>query len=299
MDRLQGMRVFVRVAELGSFTRAAAALELSVARTSEAVSELERALGARLLHRTTRRVSLSDEGRAYYESSRQILADVDEAEALFSHAPGHASGRLRVLMPMALARSYVVPALPKLLAKHPHLALEVRLENRSVDLFAEGVDCALSYGKPHDQDLVAQQVMATRLLTCAAPAYLRRRGVPLTPADLDQHNCVTFLALASARPAEWVFVKDGVNISRRPSGNIGFNSMEACVEAAVAGLGLTQVISSLAQRAIAQKSLRSVLAGYTAEGPGIYVVYPPQRRLSPRLGALLTFLRELFAGQGG
>lgn len=298
MDRLQAMRVFVRVAELGSFTRAAGALGLSRARVSEAVQELEDALGARLLHRTTRHVAVSDDGRAYYERARQILADLDDAEAALGGAQAHARGRLRVAMPMALARSFVVPALPRFFAQHPELALEVRLENRSLALLEDGVDCAVSYGKPSDEGLVAQSILETHLLTCAAPAYLARRGVPREPGELGGHDCVAFLSLEAARPTPWTFAGAGAVTSFLPKGMVAFNSMEACVEAAVAGLGVTQVLSSLAERAIARGELRPVLAEHAAPGPRIYVVYPPQRQASPRLRALIEFLRGVFAAVG-
>jgi LysR family transcriptional regulator for bpeEF and oprC len=294
MDRLQAMRVFVSVAELSSFTRAASALQLSRARVSEAVAELERVLGARLVHRTTRRVSLSDDGRAYYERARQILADVGEAEAVLVGSRSSARGRLRVAMPMALARLYVVPALPGLFAAHPELALEVRLENRTFDLLEEGVDCALSYGKPTDEELVARSISQTHLLTCAAPAYLARRGVPLVPDDLGRHQCVTFLSLAGARPTQWLFESDGQALTHQPTSHLGFNSMEACVDAAAAGLGVTQVLSSLAERAIRSRKLRPVLGKHAAGGPDIYLVYPQHRQLSARLRVLLDFLAELF-----
>jgi DNA-binding transcriptional LysR family regulator len=295
MDRLQAMRVFVRVAELGSFARAAEALMLSRARVSEALAELERALGARLLHRTTRRVSLSDDGRAYYERSRQILADVEEAEASFVGSPERARGKLRLALPMALARLYVVPALPRLIARHPELSLEIRLENRALDLLEEGVDCALSYGLPGDAGLRARKLSETHLLTCAAPSYLARHGTPRSPADLREHACVVFLSLTAARPADWAFERAGVGSVLCPNGRLGFNSMEACVEAAIAGLGITQVLSSLAESALRARQLRPVLARYAAEGPAIYVVYPPHRQLSPRLRTLLAFLEEVFA----
>jgi LysR family transcriptional regulator for bpeEF and oprC len=293
------MRVFTRVAELGSFTRAASELGLSRARVSEAVSELEQALGARLLHRTTRRVSLSDDGRAYHERARQILADIDDAEAQLAGSRAKIRGLLRVAMPMALARSIVVPALPRFLARHPELGLEVRLENRALHLLEDGVDCALSYGLPADAGLVAQSILSTHLATCASPTYLDRRGVPREPMELAQHDCVSFLALDSARPTPWSFSSGGVSSggvssSWQPRGQLAFNSMEACVEAAVAGLGITQVLSSLAQPALASRRLEAVLASHAAPGPSIYLVYPPHRQASPRLRALLGFLREVF-----
>jgi LysR family transcriptional regulator for bpeEF and oprC len=297
MDRLQAMRVFVRVAELASFARAADALELSRARVSEAVAELERTLGVRLVHRTTRRVALSDDGRVYYERARQILADVEDAEARVSGGPARARGKLRVAMPMALARLYIVPALPRLIGEHPELALELRLENRSLDLLEEGIDCALSYGLPPDEDLIARKVSETHLMTCAAPAYLEGRAAPRSPAELAGHECVSFLSLSAARASEWVFERRGERTLHRPSGALGFNSMEACVEAAIAGLGLTQVLSSLAERAVAAGQLRPVLTRYAAAGPAIYVVYPPHREPSARLRVLLAFLSEVFSGK--
>jgi LysR family transcriptional regulator for bpeEF and oprC len=191
MDRLHGMRAFARVAELGSFARAADSLELSRARVSELVAGLERALGARLLHRTTRRLSLTDDGRAYYERCARILADVEEAEALVVRSRASPRGRLRVDMPMALARQFLVPALPRLLERHPELALEVRLENRAIDLVEEGVDCAISYGEPLDGDLVARD--RRRTVTCASPAWSRATDRPGAGGP-GCHNAVAFLA---------------------------------------------------------------------------------------------------------
>jgi LysR family transcriptional regulator for bpeEF and oprC len=295
MDRLNGMRVFARVAELGSFARAADALELSRARASELVAGLERALGARLLHRTTRRLSLTDDGRAYYERCARILADVEEAEALVARSRASPRGRLRVELPMALARQFLVPALPQLLARHPELALEIRLENRAIDLVEEGVDCAISYGEPLDGDLVARRIGTTHLVTCAAPAWLARHGTPRAPAELAGHNAVAFLALATARPAEWVFERRGERVAQRPAGNLAFNSMEACVEAAATGLGVTQVLSAIAHDAIVGGRLVPVLVDWAAAGPALYLVYPPNRQLSARIRAFADFAAEVFA----
>ena len=295
MDRLHGMRVFARVAELASFARAADSLELSRARVSELVAGLERQLGARLLHRTTRRLSLTDDGRAYYERCARILADVEEAEALVARERAVPRGRLRVDMPMALARQFLVPALPRLLDRHPELALEVRLENRAIDLVEEGVDCAISYGEPLDGDLVARRIGTTRLVTCAAPAWLARHATPRAPGDLARHNAIAFLALATARPAEWVFERRGQRVVQRPVGNLAFNSMEACVEAATAGLGVTQVLSALAHGAIVAGRLAPVLVDWAAAGPALYLVYPPNRQQSARIRAFAEFAAEVFA----
>ncbi|HET6148886.1 MAG TPA: LysR family transcriptional regulator [Polyangia bacterium] len=295
MDRLRAMRVFARVAELGSFARAADALALSPARVSEAVAGLERALGARLLHRTTRRQALSDDGRSFYERAARIVADVDEAEALVKGGRSLARGRLRIDMPVALARLYVVPALPRWLTRHPGLELEVRLENRDIDLIAEGIDCAITYGPPADTALVARRIGTTHLVTCAAPSYLARHAAPRAPEALARHNAIAFLSLATGRPTNWELARAGERRSHRPTGNLAFNSMEACVDAARAGLGITQVLSSLAHDAIVAGALVPVLLDWAVEGPAVHVVYPPNRQQSARIRAFVDFAAAVFA----
>jgi LysR family transcriptional regulator for bpeEF and oprC len=295
MDRLSAMQVFARVVELGSFSRAATALSLSRARTSEAVQALEAALGTRLLHRTTRRLSLTDDGRAYYERVTRILADVAEAETEIVRSRGSARGRLRVDLPVALARLFVVPKLKGLLKRHPELELELRLENRSIDLTREGVDCAITYGEPEDPELVAQRLATTHLVTCAAPSYLERRGVPREPSELARHNAIAFLALRPARPTAWRFVRDGAEFSEEPRGNLAFNSMEACVDAAVAGLGTTQVLSSVAHIAIREGKLTPLLVDFASPGPTLFLAFPPNRHASARLRAFAQFAKEVFA----
>jgi len=289
------MRVFTRVVELGSFARAADALDLSRARVSEVVADLERQLGTRLLHRTTRRIALTDDGRGYHERCARILADVAEAAELVAGTRGALRGRLRVDMPIALARHFLVPALPKFLARHPELALEIRLENRVVDLVEEGIDCAVSYGAPLDVGLVARRIGTTHLVTCAAPDYLAERPMPVSPVDLAAHNCVAFLALATGRPTDWVFESKGAQRLHRPVGNLAFNSMEACVGAAAAGIGVTQVLSSLAHDAIVSGQLAPMLLDWAAAGPPLYVVYAPNRHLSARIRAFADFAAEVFA----
>jgi LysR family transcriptional regulator for bpeEF and oprC len=295
MDRFSAMQVFVRVVELGSFARAADALELSRARASEAVRSLEGALGARLLHRTTRRLSLTDDGRAYYERASRILSDLAEAEAEVAGSRSSPRGRLRVDMPVALARLFLVPQLPLLLRKHPELELEIRLENRAIDLSREGVDCAITYGEPLDRDLVAKRLSQTHLVTCGAPSYLARRGVPRKPSDLGRHSCIAFLSVSTARPTPWEFSNDGGKLLHRPLGNLAFNSMDACLDAASAGLGLTQVLSSVAHAAIEEGKLEPVLMDYVSAGPTLFLAYPPNLQASARLRVFAEFATQVFA----
>lgn len=289
------MQIFARVVELGSFSQAARAVGLSRARASEAVQALERALGARLLHRSTRRLALTDDGRAYYDATRRILADVAEAEAAISGSPESPRGKLCVDVPVALGRLFLLPALPKLFRRYPGLELELRLENRSIDLTREGVDCAVSYGEPLDRELVARRIATTHLVTCAAPTYLTRHGTPRTPEALTQHQCVAFLGVATARPTPWEFIRDGARVTHAPRGNLAVNSMEACVDAAAAGLGITQVLSSVAHDAIRNGRLKALLMDVAAPGPPLYIVYAPNRQASARLRAFIAFVQQLFS----
>lgn len=289
------MQAFACVVERGSFARAAQSLGLSRARVSEAIKALEQSLGTTLLHRSTRRLSLTDDGRGYYERVRGILDDVAEAEAEVVRGRGVPSGRLRVDMPVALGRLFVVPKLPAIQKQYPELELEIRLENRQIDLTREGVDCIVSYGEPSDPDLVPIRLATTHLVTCAAPSYLARRGRPVAPEELARHETVTFLDLGSARPSPWSFRRGETTLSERPASRLAFNSMEACVDAAALGLGVTQVLSAVALPAIRAGRVVPVLLDLACPGPPLFFAFPENRRSSARLRVLLEFLRRVFA----
>jgi LysR family transcriptional regulator, regulator for bpeEF and oprC len=295
MNRLQAMQIFVRVVQAGSFARAAAALAISRARATEAVQDLEKQLGAQLLHRTTRKLALTDDGRTYYERAVRILADIDEAESEVKRSRAEVRGLLRADMPVALTRLFVLPQLPRFLKKHPGLQLEIRLENRRVQLLEEGVDCAVSYGVPAGLDCVVRPLATTHLLTCAAPSYLKRHRAPTKPADLSKHACIGFLDPATARPALWQFVDGTRSTVHKPEGNLAFNAMEACVEAAAMGLGLTQVLSSVAHTAVREGRLVPLLIRHTSAGPGLHFTYLPNRQASARLRVFAQFTKEVFA----
>jgi LysR family transcriptional regulator for bpeEF and oprC len=295
MNRLAAMQIFVRIVDSGSFTRAAHALGISRARVTEALQDLEQALGARLIHRTTRNLALTDDGRTYYGRVTQILADLEAAEDEVGKPGAEVRGLLRADMPVALTRLFVLPELPKFLKKYPRLQLEIRLENRSIQLLQEGVDCAVSYGAPTGLDYVVRPLATTRLLTCASPAYLKRHRAPAKPADLSKHDCVGFLDPVSARPALWQFVDSGQPSVHAPKGNLAFNAMEACVEAAAMGLGVTQVLSSVAHNAIKDGRLIPLLVPYTSEGPGLYFALAPNRQASVRLRTFAGFIKQVFS----
>ena len=295
MDRLLAMQVFARVVELGSFSLAARGLGLSRARVSEVVQELEEFLGAPLLFRTTRRVSLTDDGREYLARVQRILADVAEAEGEVQASRARARGVLRAGTPFALARLFLLPRLPQLLRDHPELGLELVLENHNIELLREGLDCAITYGAPTNTDLVARRLATTHLVTCAAPSYLERHGEPRTPQALERHSGIAFLARVGADNERWQFVRDGAKLLQRVPSRLSFNSMEACVEAAEAGLGVTQVLSSVATVAIRKRRLQPILLDYASPGPELFLAYPPNRHASARLKAFADFAIRSFS----
>ncbi len=240
MDRLETMTVFARVAELESFTGAAKSLGLPKATVSKAVFQLEERLGARLLQRTTRRVSLTHDGRAFYERCKDLLVDAEEVERLFQKSGETLKGRIRIDLPSRLARLRVIPQLPKFLAEHPMLELEVGSTDRPVDLVREGYDCVVRVGSAGDAGVIARRIGEMRLINLASPTYLKARGVPRRLEDLDNHEVVHWAGTFGQRPGGWEYQEDGEWKERPMKGRVTVNNAEAYVAAAVAGLGLIQ-----------------------------------------------------------
>lgn len=297
MDLFHCMSAFARVVEAGSFARAAETLEISRAIVTTRVMQLESHLGVRLLHRTTRRIALTDEGRAYYERCVRVLGDVAEAEESLSNAQASPRGRLRVDVPVAFARMVLTPALPRFFARYPELHLEVATNNRVVDLIEEGVDCAVRAVPLADSSLVARPIGTARMVTCAAPAYLARRGSPRHPDDLARHNCIGLVAPGTGRIADWVFEARDATLHIAPRGNLSVSSMEAAVDAALAGVGIAQVFSSLAHGPIMSGALVPLLVDCAAPGPPVTVVYPRSRYLSAKVRAFADFAAEIFPAE--
>src|ERR1041384_6886531 len=205
MDQLQGMRVFTQVAEMGSFARAADAMDMSRAMASSYVAQLEKHLGTRLLHRTTRKVTVSPEGAVYLERCKRILAEIQAADDEMRHARARPQGKLRVDVPVAFGRYLLMPALPTFTARYPEITLEIRFNDRYVDLMGEHIDVALRSGEVKTPDLIAKRITNSRLVTCASPAYIARHGMPRTPADLRNHRTIGYLRTDTSRPSEWKF----------------------------------------------------------------------------------------------
>jgi DNA-binding transcriptional LysR family regulator len=295
MDRIDLLQVFVRVAEAGSFTRAADRLGLPRATISTAVQQLETRLGSRLLHRTTRRVGLTPDGEVMLERARALVADMEDMEQQFLPAHGQVSGRLKVDVPSRIARRLIAPALPGFFERHPAIELELGSSDRAVDLVLEGVDCALRVGPLASSSLVARPLGHFTLINCASPAYLARHGTPRTPADLPQHMAVNYASPTSGRPAPWEWQRDGGTASLRMRSQVAANNAETYIACALAGLGLIQIPAYDVREHLAAGELVEVLPDARAEPLPVQLVYPHRRNLSRRVQAFAGWLETLLS----
>jgi LysR family transcriptional regulator for bpeEF and oprC len=294
MDQLQGMRVFARVAELGSFARAADDLDMSRAMASSYVAQLEKHLGTRLLHRTTRKVTVSPEGAVYLERCKRILAEMQAADDEMRHARARPQGKLRIDVPVAFGRYLLMPALPAFTERYPEMALEIRFNDRYVDLAAEHIDVVLRSGEVKTPDLIARRVATSRLVTCAAPSYLERHGMPRAPAELRDHRTIGFLRTDTSRPAEWKFRqgRDGVQ-KLKLAFALAFNTSEPMVSSAYEGQGIIQTTDLLLGRAFAEGRLVELLKEYSCEGPPLSVVYPRATQHLAKVRVFAEFAAEI------
>ena len=297
MDWLEQTGIFLRVAELGSFTQAADSLGLPRGRASHAVQQLEARLGTRLLHRTTRRVQLTQDGQTFLARAHDVLADVGELESMF-HAPGEAGlrGRVRLDMSTGIARYIVMPAVPALLAAHPLLELEISSTERRVDVVREGFDLVLRTGAVLDESLIALPLGELALLNCASPAYLRRHGKPRALKDLADprkgHRLVHFAATLGARPAGFEYVQDGQDRTLALPGAVTVSSAEAYAAACEQGLGLIQVPRVGVQQALADGRLVEVLPALRARAMPLTLLYANRRQQPRRVRLVMDWLAK-------
>ena len=293
MDQLQAMRVFSRVADHGSFARAASTLDMSRAMASSYVAQLEEHLGTRLLHRTTRKVSVSPQGAVYLEHCRRILAEITAADDQLRLARDRPSGRLRVDVPVAFGRYLLLPAIPQFTQRYPEVALEVRFNDSYVDLQTTGVDVAVRVGKVRSPDLIARPICKSRLVTCASPRYLAHAGMPRSIEELHKHRLIGHLRGDSTRPAEWAF-KQGTGIRKvRLPMAVSFNTVEALSISALDAQGIVQQLDLLVGNQIAEGRLVEVLSEHSCEGPPLSVVYPRATQHLARVRVFAEFAAEL------
>ncbi len=290
MDHLRAMRLFVRVAELGSLTAASTDLGFARGAASATVAELESYLGVQLLERTTRRLRLTDDGLMYLDRARRILSEVEEMEAEIGSAERAVRGRLRVQLPSGIARIIVAPALPAFLDRHPGLQLEILSRNEMPDFVAQGLDVALYVGPLPDSDLIARPVGKLPMLTIAAPTYLERYGTPLTPDDLAQHKCVGFQSPRNGLPVSWTYRIDGQQRSFVPQSALTFDAADAAKTAVLAGAGLMQVGNYMVFREVREGRLVPVLDAYRTEGVQAHILHPRHRHKPRKLRVFEEFL---------
>lgn len=294
MDRFQSMQIFARVVEMHSFTRAAESLSLPSSRVTRAVKELEAFLGVRLLQRTTRHISLTPEGTLYYDHCRRLLADIEAVESGFPGSAGQARGRLRVDMTLSLARLVVLPAIKDFQARFPDVELTLTMNDRTVELVQEGIDCVIRAGTPEDSPtLVARRIGAFEWITCASPHYLAEHGAPRSLEELAQHQAVGYLSTRTARPLEWHFVVNGEDRFIQMRERLIVNDTDGYVACALEGLGLIRAGSYMVREHLMSGRLRRVLAGYSAPAAPLSVLYPKNRHLSPTVRAFVDWVAEV------
>ena len=295
MDLIEQLRVFLRVAHSGGFTAAAEQLGMPRPTVSLAVQRLEARLGVRLLHRTTRRVSLTQDGEALLERAATLVADAEELEQQFKPQGATLGGRLRVDMPSRVARRLVAPVLPRFFERHPGMVVELGSSDRPIDLVHEGIDCALRVGELASGSLVARPLGAMRLIHCASPAYLALHGTPHTPADLPVHQAVNYASSTSGRAAPWEWLEDGQPRSLPMPGPVAVNNVETYIACGLAGLGLIQVPAYDVHEHLQAGELVEVLHAWPAPPMPVHLVYPHRRHRSRRVQAFSAWLEEVLA----
>ncbi|HNP36232.1 MAG TPA: LysR family transcriptional regulator [Woeseiaceae bacterium] len=299
MDRLFCMRVFVRVVEHGAFVRAADALGVSRTTVTDAVGQLEKRLGVRLLHRTTRKLSVTDEGRSYYASCIRILDEIEESEDDLSGVQLQPRGRLRVSVPQSFFNTIFYPGLTAFMRRYSQLEVEVVLTDRAVNLVEEGIDCAIrGLEIPADSTLVARKLSPGHWLTCASPEYVRQHGMPHELDELSGHNCIRLISPSSGRPRDWQFCVGDKIVTLVPGGNLRLTSFDAAIQMAAVGAGVAQVPDGLAHAAVMEGRLLPLLSHYVAAGPPLILVYPGNRYVTAKVRVFNDFFEELFPKEG-
>ena len=288
IERMKDISAFVHVAEAKSFTAAAERMGMSRSAVGKSVVRLEDRLGVRLLQRTTRSVSLTGEGAVFHERCIRILADLDEAEmSMLSHSQAP-RGRLRLELPVSFGRLHVLPIVSQFMRKWPEISVNVSFNDRFVDLIDEGIDLAIRLGGSDDSRLMTRYLAPHRLVTCAAPAYLEKFGIPTDVEQLAEHSCLAFVH--GGRPVEWRFTMDGHIRTVAINGRFSATNAEALRDATLAGYGVAKLATFLISDDLRAGRLVRVLEDFAADGPGVRAVYPSSRHLSPKVR---SFIDEL------
>jgi LysR family transcriptional regulator, regulator for bpeEF and oprC len=290
------MRAFARVVEVGSFTRAAAALAMPKATATKLIQTLEAHLQTTLLHRTTRRVSVTPDGAAYYERAVALLADLEELDGSMRLSQVNPKGRLRIDVSASLATLVLVPALADFHARFPEIQIDLGVTDRPVDLIGENVDCVIRAGTLTDQSLIARKIAEMHFTTCASPSYLQRHGEPTHPDELARgHKIIGYAKTGSTQPWPLILQRDGEEREIAAPNVITVNDGNAYVAAALAGLGVIHVPIFMVREHVASGALRPIIRGWRMAPIPLHVVYPPNKHLSNKLRIFVDWVAELFA----
>ncbi|MBB3589783.1 DNA-binding transcriptional LysR family regulator [Rhizobium sp. BK529] len=296
MDQLSAMRVFIRVVETGNFTRAADMLAMPKATVTNLIQGLEAHLRTKLLNRTTRRVMVTTDGALYYERAAQIISELEELDGSLSNSQSLPTGRLRVEMAGAFADSILVPALCDFYQRYPDIRIDLGVGDRTVDYLAENVDCALRAGTPADQSLIARRVSEVEMITCAAPLYVEKFGLPQRPEELEtEHYSVNYFRAQNNRTVPFEFRKGNEIIEVNPRYIVSVNDSRTYMTATLAGLGIAQIPIFMAREPLARGELVETLTEWRRESLPLYVVYPPNRHLSNKVRVFVDWLVKLLA----
>lgn len=308
MDQVLALKVFVRIAESGSFSKAADSMNIPRPTVTKLVQDLERHLGTKLLQRTTRRVNVTPEGTAYYERANRLLGDLAEMDELASRARAQPTGRVRIDIGSVLANMIVIPALPAFRARYPELHIDLGVSDRLIDLVGEGVDCVVRGGPLADTSLVARRIADLDWVTCASPLYLRARGVPSHPSELlareagpkdkarvPGHAVVGYFSSLTGRASPLEFCKGHEQLQVSGQAVVAVNESTAYLSALLSGLGVGQAFKLMVAPHVETGRLRTVLDDWTRPRNPLHVVYPSHRHLSAKLRLCVDWLAEVFA----
>ncbi len=297
MPDLRTLSIFVKVAEKKSFVHAASELGITQSGVSNAIKRLEDQVGTVLLARTTRRVSLTEDGAAFFERCRQALAAIDEAEHVLKRAQLKPAGTLRIDMPLAFGRIKLVPLLRDFQEHYPDVRLRITFTDRYIDLIEEGVDVAIRFGALQDLSLVARRLTTAQFNAAASPAYVKRYGRPKNPDDLQKHNCLAFAWRDTRQTRDWSFTVSGKEVRITPSGTMSFTDGGALCEAAINGSGIAQLHSYYLDAAFARGTLVPILEDFKPKGFPISLIYPQTRHLTPNVRVFVDFMVEQFKSE--
>jgi DNA-binding transcriptional LysR family regulator len=287
MDRLDAMRLFVAIGDAGSLSAAARKLKVPLPTVSRKLAQLEEHLGVRLIVRTTRKFVLTEPGRTYLDSCRRLLGEIDEAERMAAGEYDAPKGRLYITAPIVFGRLHVLPVTLAFLKAYPEVDLRLSLADRITDMIEDGIDVAVRIAQLADSSLIAARVGAVRLVTCASPAYLKANGTPRTPSDLVQHHCIASANLSATD--RWLYRIDGEDRTVPIRSRLAITTAEAAIDAAVAGIGITRVLSYQAAAAVKAGKLRLLLRPFDLPEIPVSLVHPQARLTPPKVRAFLDF----------